>query len=178
MPILPSPLPQDMSVYEVFADVDAYAATYGHAKWLEADAEKQSVCKAKAAGLLNGFLYKGAKADKEQRDAFPRVGLADNEGHSWGDNEIPLGVISAFCELSVMFLAVLDEEIADPLAPVSERERVETSETIGPLSFSYGNEFKSPLARESVTGFPVVDGMLAGLLRNGSKYGSIEMRRG
>lgn len=179
MPRLPDPFPPGVSVYEAVADPDTYALARGVGDWTAADDEERSFARVKAADWLNALPWKGARVDKEQADAWPRIGVLDAEGVEWVANEMPPGVANAFCEMCFVFLAVGRGETPDPNMPVSERERVETGETIGPLSFQYSVGFKAPLVMgESATGYPVVDGLLAGLLRGVSGYGSVEIRRG
>ncbi len=178
MPTIPFPLPDGaLSVYDALADVDAYASARGNADWAAAG-EAQATAGTRAADWLNGLLWIGARAEKDQKDAWPRAGVKDAEGFTWNADEIPQAVLDAFCEMCLVFLRVGAGGMDDPMLPVSERERVSTSEKIDALSFSYSDEFATPLTRTSATGFPAVDGLIAGFLKNGSKYGPVEVHRG
>ena len=179
MPIIPEVIPDNMSVYTAMADVDAHAAARGVASWDGAGPDKQLVARMRASDYLNCLPWAWKRANKHQKDAWPMLDVVDTDGFAWEETEIPPRVLTAYCELCLIFVAVENGELPDPMAPISERERLETGESIDVLSFQYSNEFKTPLVLgESRTGFPVVDGLLAGFLKSVSKYGRVEVGRG
>ncbi len=179
MPAIPESLPEGaLSLYDALADVDKHAASRGVSAWGEEGGEEKGAAKTRAGDWLNGLPWRGSRAEKEQKDAWGRVGVKDDDGFTWEADELPPAVLTAFCEMCFVFLAVGMGKLPDPTAPVSERELSVTSETIDVLEFQYGEAFSSPLVRDSITGFPIVDALLAGFLRRNSRYGGVEVHRG
>ena len=179
MPRIPVPLPaESVSVYDALADVDAYAQIRGDTAWGGAGQESKRVASVRAAAWMNSLPWQGRRAAKDQKDAWGREGVMDADGYSWETDELPPSVRDAYCEMCFVFLAVGRDEMPDPTAPLSERDRETTSESIDVLSFRYGEKFALPLIQDPLTGFPVVDGLLAGFLRSNGKYGCVEVGRG
>lgn len=179
MPDIPATPPEGrISVYDAVADVDAYAVSTGNSAWAGATEDERRIARVRASIWLNGLPWKGQRAERDQVDAWGRTGVVDDDGYAWEADEMPQGVAAAFCEMCFVFLGAASGSNPDPFVPVAERGRVVTSERVDVVQFTYGDELAMPIVRDSRTGFPVVDGMLAGLIRSGGKFGQVEVRRG
>jgi hypothetical protein len=150
----------DAVSYATVTQADAYHAARNNTAWagLTEGAKEAALIKA-TDYLVQSYRTRwiGVRARLEQSLDWPRI-EADRESSAQGpryylENEVPLEVANATIELALR--ASSGELVADYTQPVK-------SETVGPIRVEYDTAFR-PL-----TTFPVIERMLAHLVKGGS----------
>ena len=149
----------DAVSYATVAQADAYHAARGNAAWAAAGAVDKEAALIKATDyLLQSYRTRwiGIRTRLNQALDWPRI-QAERESSAQGpryylEMEIPVEVVNATLELALRALA--GDLVHDYSQPVK-------SETVGPIRVEYDTAFR-PL-----TTFPVVERMLAHLVRGG-----------
>jgi len=78
-------------------------------EWTDAAAADKDRALIMATFRLEQEEYHGIVADRDQALKWPRAGLTDEDGRQYGDDEIPVPVERACCELA---LALLKDEVS------------------------------------------------------------------
>ena len=138
-----------------------------------ADVDVESANLIRAADFLNSLRWKGTTAKPGRILAWPRKGMVYADCSPVGENEIPVQVINAQCEVA----ASMAGQDSDPLAPVDKTVGAVTSEKVDVIAVSYSSPDTN--AYSGKTGYPAVDALLASFLSGGSgKFGIVDVRRG
>lgn len=161
------------NTYATTAQADAYLAARGAEKWAELDDDGKTIALIRAADTLNSYNWKGVTAKPGRVMTWPRKGVAYADGTPVKEDEVPLQIVNAQCELAG---AIVTNE-ADPLAPVDTTVGAVTSEKVDVIAVSYAEPDSN--AYTGITGYPAVDGLLKQFLRGGSgRFGVVEVGRG
>lgn len=121
-----------------------------------ADADKEAALRRATAALdaMYRSRFPGSKANgRSQSLEWPRTGAEDAEGEEISDDEVPVEVLNAVCEMAV-------RELAEPgsMLPDLERGGQVRALKAGSVSIEYGAN------AEARTTFQLIDGLLSGLL--------------
>lgn len=131
----------DADSYVTLAEADAYCAKLGHAGWTGTDAAKEAVLVRACQYVDTGYSFKGERLTAAQALEWPRS-AADG---------IPSRIKDAQCEAALRALTGVLYADSDG--------RVVTAKTIGPIKTEY--------AQVATKRFPVIDGLLRGLVAGG-----------
>lgn len=139
------------------AEIDAYHTARGTAGWIAIIADPtREVFALKAAQQMEvryRTMWHGKKAGGSQPMSWPRINVYDEDGYEIPINTVPQLVKNAQCEVAELIRAgssLVQAEVSASQASVS-------SESVGPISISYGR------STQMVSYFPFVDEMLAPL---------------
>jgi hypothetical protein len=122
----------DAEAFVSVADCAAYCTNRG-LSWTGTDALKEAAIRRATTYLSTGFTWKGLKLNgRSQALAWPRTGVTDADGDDVSDDEVPVEVVNACCEVAARELA--SPGVTSPDVTMTERVR---SEGIGPLRTEY-----------------------------------------
>ena len=156
--------PIGANTYVSLADAETYHTNYGNVDWTgNADDElkKQAlVLASQAVDLLYGAKYmSGILPDSTQALLFPRMWFTDNDSRIVKENNIPLCLKNAVCEIALLQMA---GENIFPLA--STGNLVKTSKVkVGDIETS--TEYFKAAENETYSGFRKVDIILRPILK-------------
>lgn len=137
MTLTVTPGASDADSFVSVADCDAYCEARGLSDWTgAADSPadvKEAALRRATAFLSQAFGWKGARTNgREQALAWPRTGVEDAEGETVSDDEIPVEIVQATCEVAAR--EVVTPGFTSPDVTLTERIK---SERIGPMSVEY-----------------------------------------
>ena len=154
--------PLGANAYADVATASDYLASRGIAAWQLAAPASQEAALIQGADYLNGLMWRGHKLEARVM-AWPRGGVVDADGLPVAENIVPAAVVAANIEVAALIVSG-----SNPLAP-QERGGLLSSLTVGDISMSYAPDAPAE------TIYPVVRGLLRGLLRGGA---CVELSRG
>lgn len=146
------------NTYVTLAEADAYHESLGNTTWVDGDDDLKEVALLKATQQMEARYrtrWHGAKradhATITQRLSWPRKAVVDEDGIEIDDQTIPYQVLDAQCEIALIIFGG-GSFVAGTL---SATESSITSESVGPISTSYGSGKGG-----SQDTFPFIDQML------------------
>ena len=94
--------------YITVSGVGVYALDYGYTTWATTTATIQTQSLFRGMRYIEGINFKGFKSTEDQSLAFPRTELYDKDGYLIEDDSIPLAIIHALCEATILSLPTSD----------------------------------------------------------------------
>jgi hypothetical protein len=166
MALVVTPGAADADGFVSVAACETYCAAKGLTDWTSApdspSDDKDAAIRRATTYLSTAFAWKGYRTNRRaQALAWPRADVVDGEGEDVREDEIPVEIEQACCELAV--LELVEPGILAPTVRLTERVK---SESVGPLSTEY---FGAPMnAREARPAVLLVREMVAGLVNSSS----------
>ena len=169
MPLIVAPA-LNADSYVALVEADAWHTDRGHAAWTGADGVKETALR-RATSWIDatfGFRFSGAKASgRAQSLAWPRIGATDADGLAISSDEIPVEIKRATFEAALREL-VSPGSLNPDIVPVTTtggavkrvRKKVGPLETETEYTEGGSSEMSQPI-------FPVIEGILAGLIGRG-----------
>ena len=161
-------MPAGANSFASLADADAYHAARLTEAWADSLAgDKKEAAMIRATDWRNRKVrWEGCKTTRKQRIAWPRTGVATQDGPVPSD-EVPAEVVEACCELAGFFVE------QDYLAPLDRGGDI-ASLSVDVISIAYNG------TAPAETVFPSLSGLLAGLgtVNTGKGGGIMEVGRG
>lgn len=159
-------MPAGANSYVTLAQATTYHDDMGNAAWAaEASSAVKTSKLLKACQQMEARYrtrWKGAKKTATQRLSWPRKLVTDEDGNKLDESTVPSLVLDAQCEIALLLLAG-SEFIRNE---VGASESSVTSESVGPISISYGGG-----AGTTQSSYPLIDQMLETLAATaGTKY--------
>lgn len=152
--------------YRSLVDAATYHAAMGHTAWASvaySDSDREAAMRravvemeARYLGLWSGTKRNDSETVTYQQRAWPRTGVLDEDGVELDDQVIPVVVPNAQCEIALIILTGGSFLVQE----VSAEEQSISSESVGPISISYGRA-----GGTYTSSFPLIDRMLAGVCR-------------
>lgn len=94
--------------YEVYADVDTanvyLEASFSATAWRDADDTTKGRALVSATRQLDALSWNGEKTDPAQTLQWPRSGLTYPDGTEVPEDEVPIEIVNACCELAAMII--------------------------------------------------------------------------
>jgi hypothetical protein len=94
--------------YVTVSGVGVYALDYGYTTWSTSTATVQTQSLFRGMRYIEGLNFKGFKSTEDQSLAFPRSDLYDKDGYLLEDDTIPLAIVNALCEATILSLPTSD----------------------------------------------------------------------
>lgn len=127
--------------YVTLEEADTYHSAMGNAAWKETptpDPEHVAGNKEAALRRATAFIdviargkWRGARANPEQKLAWPRIGVKDEDGYVIAGDEIPQPLKDAVCEIALKAFTGVD------LMPDNTKSNVASESVAGAVSRSY-----------------------------------------
>lgn len=168
--------PPSADSYVTLAATDAWHSARGNAGWTGADSLKESALRRATTWIDAAFgaRFRGVKTGgRAQSLAWPRTGATDAAGEAIGADEIPVEIQRATFEAALREI-MTPGSLAPDIVPVTTTggavKRIRKQ--VGPL------ETETEYTEGATTGptepiFPVIDGLLGGLLGGSSSGGGM-----
>lgn len=135
------PLVVGTDSYVTLEEADAYHAAMGNPSWKETPVpDPDNIAAGKEAALRRATAFidaiargkwRGVRADPEQRLAWPRFGVKDEDGYEIASDEIPALLKDAVCEIA------LKSFTGTKLMPDNTKANVASEAVTGAVSRSY-----------------------------------------
>ena len=141
--------------YEAVADADTYHSDRANTAWDdETTASKQAALIEATDYIESHYTWAtGYKTSDAQGLSWPRSGAVDRHGWAFESTEVPQEVQDA---TSYLALQALSADLGGPLGRDQKKVKV------GPVEVEYTD------TAEATTAYPIVDGLLAGLVSGSS----------